>query len=135
RPCGTLAATATTATAFAATTSEHLHLVGDDIGEVLLDTVLAGELVVADRTLDIDLSALLQVLAGDLAKLAEQLDPMPFDLLDLVAVNHLAQAGGRQAKRADGHTYLSVLHIRIVAKIADHDHLVVAACHGTSFQF
>src|SRR5690606_11348962 len=44
-----LLALAPLAAAFAAATAKHLHLVGDDVGEVLLDAVLAGELVVADR--------------------------------------------------------------------------------------
>src|SRR5687768_12185976 len=71
-----IAAVATTATALSRAATEHLHLVGNDVGEELLDTVLAGELVVADRTFDVDLASLLEVFTGDLAELAEQLDPM-----------------------------------------------------------
>src|SRR3546814_18077241 len=43
----TAATTATTAATAFTTATEHLHLVGDDLGEVLLHPVLAGVLVVA----------------------------------------------------------------------------------------
>src|SRR5690606_31863465 len=109
--------------------AEHLHLVGDDVGEVFLDAVLPGELVVADRTFDVDLPALLQVLAGDLAELAEQLDPVPLGALLGIAVAVLAHAGGGQAERGHGHAALGVLGLGIVAEVADEDHLVYATCH------
>src|SRR3546814_7954422 len=54
----------TAATAFT-TATEHLHLVGDDLGEVLLHPVLAGVLVVADLAFHVDLRALAQVLRSE----------------------------------------------------------------------
>src|SRR3546814_12186822 len=69
----------TAATAFT-TATEHLHLVGDDLGEVLLHPVLAGVLVVADLAFHVDLRALAQVLAGDLAELAEEGHPVPLEI-------------------------------------------------------
>src|SRR5207342_1382164 len=80
--------------------------------------------------LDVDLAALLQVLPGDLTDLSEQLDPMPLGFFDLLAVLVLAHAGCGQAQGGDRHAALGVLGFRIVAEIADEDHLVDAACHG-----
>src|SRR5690606_32691520 len=57
----TAAGAAATAATLAAT-AEHLHLVGDDLGEELLHSVLVGVLVVADLALDVDLRTLAQVL-------------------------------------------------------------------------
>src|SRR5690606_41016667 len=48
---------ATTAAAFT-TPAEHLHLVGDDVGGVLLHAVLPGVLVVAQFAFDVDRAAL-----------------------------------------------------------------------------
>src|SRR5690606_16784902 len=107
----TLAATAATAT-------EHLHLVGDDLGDVALLAVLAGELVVADRAFHVALRALAQVLAGDLAELAEELHPVPLCALLGVAIAVLAHAGGGQADGGHGHAGLRVLGFGIVAEVA-----------------
>src|SRR5690606_9920551 len=112
-----------------AATAEHLHLVGDDLGDVALLAVLAGELVVADRAFDVDLAALAQVLAGDLAELAEQLDAVPFGALLGVAVTVLAHAGGGQAERGHGHAALGVLHVGVIAQVAHQDDLVHASGH------
>src|SRR5690606_6137870 len=123
-------ATTTAATATFAAAAEHLHLVGDDLGEVLLHPVLAGVLVVADLAFHVDLRALAQVFAGDLAELAEEGHAVPLRVLLGVAVAVLADAGGRQADLGDGHATLGVLGFRVVAEIADQDGLVDAACHG-----
>src|SRR5690606_37884142 len=68
-PLRALAAEIAATTAFT-TATEHLHLVGDDVGGVLFHTVLSGVFVVAQLTFDIDLRTLAQILAGDLAELA-----------------------------------------------------------------
>src|SRR5690606_9076502 len=108
----------------AGTAAEHLHLVGDDLGDVAVLSVLAGELVVADRAFDIALRTLAQVLTGDLAELSEELHPVPLGALLLVAVAVLAHAGGGQANGGHGHAGLGVLGFGIVAEVADQDHLV-----------
>src|SRR5690606_29068289 len=110
--------------------TEHLHLVGDDLGDVALLAILAGELVVADRAFDVALRTLAQVLAGDLAELAEELHPVPLGAFLLVAVAVLAHAGGGQADGGHGHAGLGVLGFGIVAEVADQDHLVDAARHS-----
>src|SRR5690606_7587438 len=112
-----------------AAAAEHLHLVGDDLGDVALLAVLAGELVVADRALDVDLAALAQVLAGDLAELAEQLDAVPFGALLDIALAVLAHAGGGQAERGHGHAALGVFHVGVIAQVAHQDDLVHASGH------
>src|SRR5690606_28637800 len=123
-----VAATATAAPTFTAA-AEHLHLVGDDLGEVLLHPVLAGVLVVADLAFDVHLRALAQVLAGDLAELAEEGHPVPLGVLLGVAVAVLAHAGGGQADLGDRHAALGVLDLRVVAEVADQDRLVDATGH------
>src|SRR5690606_41456956 len=112
-----------------ATAAEHLHLVGDDLGDVAVLAVLAGELVIADRAFDVALRTLAQVLAGDLAELSEELHPVPLGALLLVAVAVLAHAGGGQADDGHGHAGLGVLGFGIVAEVADQDHLVDATRH------
>src|SRR5690606_12391546 len=123
-------ALAATATATFAPAAEHLHLAGDDLGEELLDPVLAGVLVVSDFAFHVDLRALAQVLAGELAELAEEGHAVPLRVLLRIAVAVLADAGGRQADLGDGHATLGVLGFRVVAEISDQDGLVDAACHG-----
>src|SRR5690606_26876641 len=73
---------------------------------------------------------LAQVLAGDLAELAEELHPVPLGAFLLVAVAVLAHAGGGQADGGHGHAGLGVLGFGIVAEVADQDHLVDAARHS-----
>src|SRR5438477_6539362 len=72
------AAAAVAATFVIALLLEHLHVLGDDLGAVLLH---AGFLVVpafgADRTFDEDKFALAQILAADLGQLAPGHDVVP----------------------------------------------------------
>ena len=122
-----IAATATAATFAAA--AQHLHFIGDDISGVLLHAVLAGVLVVTQAAFDVDRAALAQVLAGNLAELAEEHHTVPFGAFLLVAILVLADAGGGQADAGDRHAALGVLHVRVVAEVADQDDLVDAARH------
>src|SRR5690606_10853167 len=59
---------ATRAAAFPAA-AEHLHVIGDDVGEIALLAIIAGQFAVGDASFDVDLRALLQVFAGDLPEL------------------------------------------------------------------
>src|SRR5690606_9373532 len=77
---------------------------------------------------------LAQVLARDLAQLAEQLHPVPFGPLLGVAVAVLAHRGGGQRQGANGHPALRVFHFGIAAEVADQDDFVDAAGHGLSFR-
>src|SRR3546814_13211484 len=76
------------ATAFT-TATEHLHLVGDDLGEVLLHPVLAGVLFVADLAFHVDLRSLSQLLAGYLSDLAAQAHPFPLAFFLLLSFSVL----------------------------------------------
>src|SRR5690606_39274641 len=100
--CGAALRTLTAAFATAAAT-QHLHLVGDDVGAVALLAVLPGVLVVADLAFDIHLRALAQVLGDDLAQLAEEHHAVPFGAFLGVALAVLAHAGGGQADAGHGH--------------------------------
>src|SRR6185503_15538549 len=66
-------------------TPEHLHHVGADLGGVAVLAVLVLPLARAQLALDIDLRALLQVLAGDLRQATVEGDAMPLGRLLLLA--------------------------------------------------
>src|SRR5690606_38796591 len=83
--------------------AEHLHFVGDDVGELLLHPVVARMLAVADPALDVDLRTLAQVLGRDLAQLPEERNAVPFGLFLLLAVLALAGAGGSEADLGNRH--------------------------------
>src|SRR3546814_20936676 len=114
----TAATTATTAATAFTTATEHLHLVGDDLGVVLLHPVLAGVLVVADLDFNVDLPALAPVLAGDLAELAEEGPPVPLGVFLRLAVAVLAVTGSRQAYIGHGHVTLRGLLFRVFSEIS-----------------
>src|SRR5258708_25150169 len=61
--------------------AQHLHLVGDDLRHVLVLALLVLPLARLHASLDVDLRALLQVLAGDLGELAEERHAVPLRLL------------------------------------------------------
>src|SRR5690606_33974135 len=108
-----VAATATAAATFA-TTAEHLHFTADDVGAVALHAFLVGVLVRPDRAFDINLTTLLQILARDFGKTSEQLDPMPFGALLLLAGLLVFPGFGRgHTERADRRAAAGVFHFRI----------------------
>src|SRR5690606_5819835 len=107
-----------------------IYLVGDGLGEELLHPVQPGVLVVADLALDVDLRALAQVLAGDLAELAEEGHPVPLGVFLRIAVAVLAYRRRGEADLGDRHAALGVPGLGGVAELADEDRLVDATCHG-----
>ena len=58
--------------------AEHLHLVSTDLGGVAVLSILVLPFAGADRALDINLTALAQILAGDFGELSEEGDFMLF---------------------------------------------------------
>src|SRR5262245_51316069 len=89
--------------AAARTRAEHLHLVAADLGAV---AVLAGFLVLvlarAQAALDIDLRALLEILARDLGEPAKERDAVPLGgLFHLAARLVLPLLGGGDAYAGD----------------------------------
>jgi hypothetical protein len=111
--------------AAAAARAEHLEGVADDLGAVLL---LARLAVVPgaglEATLDVDLLALGEVLAGDLRLLAPDDDLVPLRLLLLLAVLVLPAAAGGQGEAGDRLPRGGRPHLRVAAEIADQDHFV-----------
>ena len=97
----------------------------------MLDPVLLVRAVL-DAAFDIHLRAFAQVLASDFAGLAEQLHPVPFGLVLVIAVLVLARRTGGNRERGDRHSALGVLHFRVIAEIAYQDDLVDATRHGTA---
>src|SRR5690606_3355875 len=104
--------------------------VGDDLGDVPLLPVLAGELVVADAALDVHLRTLAQVIVSDLGELAEELDPVPLGAFLGVAVAILAHASGGQPDRGDGHAALRITDLRVITEVADENYFVDSTGHG-----
>src|SRR5262249_9927 len=65
--------------------AEHLHALGDDLGGVALLAFLVLPLARAQRSLDVDLRALLEVLARDLRQTIEEHHAVPLGALLLLA--------------------------------------------------
>src|SRR5580693_5852610 len=107
------------------TRADHLEVVADDLGAVLL---LAGLAIVPgarlDPAFDIDLLALGEVLAGDLGLPSPDHDVVPLGLLLALAVLVLPFPAGRQREARDRLPGGSRAHLRIAAKIADQQHFV-----------
>ncbi len=66
-----------TAGAFTAT-AEHVHLVSNNLSDITVLAIIAGELVVTDGALYVALRSLMQIFGGNLAQLSEKLDAVPF---------------------------------------------------------
>src|SRR5262245_21586635 len=101
------------------------------LGRVALDVVLVGPLAGLQLALEIDLGALLQILLGHPAEtLAEDHDAVPLGLfLALAGVLVAPVLRGRDAQVDDRPAVLGPAHLRVLAEIADQNHLVDAACH------
>ena len=69
-----------------AITAQHLHLIGDDVVSRALHAVLVGVLTGFDFALDVHLTALFQVLPGNLCQFAVHGHVMPFCGLLALAV-------------------------------------------------
>src|SRR6266702_2504709 len=105
-----------------------------DLGRIFLDPALVGPFARLQRALDVHLGALLQILLGDLAEpFVEDDDAVPLGLF-------LALAGGlvapgfrrRNAQIGDRPAILRPPDFRILAEIADQNHLVHASRHRRS---
>ena len=90
------------ATAHAAARAEHLHAIGNDLSGIALLAFLVLPLARLQATFDVDLAALLEVLARDLGKSAEEGDAMPLGALLLRAGLVLPLIGGGDADVGDG---------------------------------
>ena len=108
--------------------AKHLHAVAADLGGVAVLAFLVLPLAGADRAFDVDLAALLQVLAADLGLTGEEADPMPLGGLLLVAVLVFPDVAGGQAQVGHGVAVGQVAQLGIGAEVADEDDFV-DGCH------
>ena len=83
--------------AHAAARAEHLHAISNDLGGVLLVTILVLPLARLQAAFDVDLAALLEILAGDLGQAPEEGHAMPLGALLLRAGFVLPLVGGGDA--------------------------------------
>src|SRR5882672_5726134 len=110
---------------------QHLHDVAANLGAVAVLPLLVLPLARAQAALDVDLRALLQVLAGDLGQAAEKGDAVPLGrLLHLAARLVLPAIGRRDADISHRVAAWRVAGLRVGAQIADDDDLV-HRCHVT----
>ena len=105
--------------------AEHLHFVGANLSAVLLLAVLVGPFPRAQRTLDIDLTALAQILTGDLGQLAVEVDAVPLGrLLALAGLPVFPRLRSGDSDIADRVARRGETAFRVGAEIAHNDYLV-----------
>src|SRR5262245_11419993 len=113
--------------------AEHLHLLGDDLGGVVVLAFLVLPLARLQAALDVHRAPFLEVLTSDLGQSVVEDDAMPLGfLLLLAAVAVLPVAGGGDADVADRCAAGRVAHLGVAAEVADDDDLV-DRCHGASW--
>src|SRR4029450_10065154 len=118
-----IAAAAPATTAF--TRTQELHFLGDDLGRVAILAFLVLPFARLQPAFDIDRTAFLQILAGDLGQPVVEHDAVPFGLFLLFAGRLvLPLARCRDGDVADRRSARCVTRFRITAEIADDDHLV-----------
>src|SRR5262249_37405184 len=111
---------------------QHLHLVADNLGRIALVALLILPLASAQTALNVDLRALAQVLGGDLGQPAEERHAVPFGTLLLLAALLVAPAlAGGDAQVGDGRARGHGAGLGVGAEIADQDHFVHSARHGS----
>src|SRR5688572_6266149 len=114
--------------------AQHLHDVGDDLGRVLVGSVLVLPLARLEPPFHVHLAALLEVFAGDLGELAEEGHAVPLGLLLHLAVLVLPLLGGGDADVGDRAALGHVARFRVAPEVADEDDLV-HGCHVRPFNF
>src|SRR5882762_5512173 len=119
----------------AAPAPEHLQVVTDDLGRVAIVALLVLPFAGAQASLDVDLRALAQVLAGDLRQAPEERHAVPFGALLLLTGLLVAPAfAGRDAQvrhgRAGGHG----ASLGVGPQVAYENDLVDATRHGESLK-
>src|SRR5205085_5273691 len=115
----------------AAPAPEHLHVVTDDLGRVALVPLLVLPLAGAQASLDVDLRALAQVLAGDFRQAPEERDAVPFGPLLLLTGLLVAPAlVGRLAQVRDRGSGGHRAGLGIGPQVSNDDDLVDATRHG-----
>src|SRR5256714_12308397 len=115
----------------AAPAPEHLQVATDDLGRVALVPLLVLPLACAQASLDVDLRALAQVLAGDFRQAPEERDAVPFGPLLLLTGLLVAPAlAGRHAQVRDRGSGGHRAGLGIGPQVSNDDDLVDATRHG-----
>jgi hypothetical protein len=126
---------ATAAAAIAAVEHGHLRVeaLQHDLRRIAILAVLVLPFAGLQRTFEVDLGALAQILLGDLAELlAEDHHPVPLGLFAALAGVLVAPTlRGRDVQIADRTTVLSAADLRVSPEIANEDDLV----HGTGHDY
>src|SRR6202158_6244243 len=104
--------------------AEHLHAVGDDFGGVAILPFLVLPLSRLQASLDVDLAAFFQVLAGDFGLPAEKDDAVPLGLFLLLTGLVLPSVGSGEANIGHGVAAGRISGFRIAPQVADQNHLV-----------
>ena len=105
--------------------AEHLHDVGADLGAVAVLPFLVLPFARAETALDVDLRALLQVLAGDLRQAPEERHAVPLrGFLHLSRGLVLPAVGGGHADVGDRLAARQIARLRVRAEVAHQDDLV-----------
>ena len=115
--------------AFAAT--EHLHLVGDDVGRVFLNAIFVGVLAGFQAAFHIDGAALFEVLAGDFSQFAKEGDTVPLGLFYQLSSLAFVFAAGGNGDVGDRLTAGQITNFRIAPQVADQNDFV-NGCHEYS---
>src|ERR1700682_1910098 len=104
--------------------AEHLHAVGDDFGGVAILPFLVLPLSRLQASLDVDLAAFFQILAGDFGLPPEKDDAVPLGLFLLLAGLVFPRVRSGEANIGDGIAAGRIPGLRIAAEVADQNHLV-----------
>lgn len=104
--------------------AEHLHLIGDDFGDVAVLAVAILVLAGLDLAFDIDLLAFVQVFAADIGEAAPGDDVVPFGALLRLAVAVFELFAGGQREGGDGGAGGRVAQLGVFSEIADQDDFV-----------
>src|ERR1700674_4994346 len=104
--------------------AEPLHAGSEDLGGIAILPFLVLPLSRLQASLDVDLAAFFQILAGDFGLPAEKDDAVPLGLFLLLAGLVLPRVGGGDANVGDGVAAGRIAGFRIAAQIADQNHLV-----------
>src|ERR1700691_620521 len=130
------AASATTSPTTAGTTTEHLHIVGDDLGGEAIIPLLVLPFSGPQLAFDEHLRALAQVFGGDLPQTTEQGDAVPFGAF-LLCSGGLVLPGlaGGDADIRDRHAAGHGPGLRVCAEITHQNHFIDTARHDEPLKF
>ena len=113
---------------------DQLHVIGDDLGYIMVDAVLIGPFTGLQPALDIELGALVTKLAHDFGEPAEGDDAVPVCMFALflrrLVCPHFRSGDG---KIGDGVAVRHIAQIGIIAEVAHNgDAVYASSCHSVT---